>query len=630
MPFSALKNRIKSILEPRARLEPSSPPDAAPASKNSQVAKLHLVQASRLRAEGRLDEAIACCERALAAEPEYVDAFRALSTLFWQTGRTLEAAASCYMVTCLTPDDADAHYNLGHCLLALGKIDDAIASLKTALSLKPGSVVALTRLGWAYKSQDKIAEAVDCWRQAAAQGSEDSGAIALLAMQNRIHCDWRNYQAEQAAVLKSIRSGSGSVPPFVALHLDTTLQDQMLVVKSVLRDIDRARPQFVRRSAERHEKIRLGYISSDFRRHATAYLTAEMFEIHDRSRFEVVGYSMGPDDRSDIRKRLIRAFDRFVDLDAGSIPDPAKQIYDDGIDILIDLKGHTADNCMRILARRAAPIQVHYLGYPGTTGATFIDYLIADRIVVPPDQQKFYSEKLVYLPDSYQVNDRRRPIARAVPRRAQCGLPVDGFVFCCFNGPQKITPAFFDIWMRLLNTVPDSVLWLYEGNEMVAGNLRREAQARGVDGNRLVFGPKLPLDQHLARYSLADLFLDTLPCNAHTTMSDALWAGLPALTCVGDTFAGKVGASLLHAVGLPELITSSLPEYEARAQALAAAPAELAMLRKRLAQVRATAPLFDTVRFTRNIENAYVQMWDLRCAGKKPRQIIVTPDEGEG
>jgi protein O-GlcNAc transferase len=344
---------------------------------------------------------------------------------------------------------------------------------------------------------------------------------------------------------------------------------------------------------------------------------AELFERHDRGRFEVFAYSYGPDDHSPMRARLESAFDRFVDVHALSHREAARLIHADKVDILVDLKGYTHHARPAIPAHRPAPVQVSYLGYPATMGADFIDYIIVDPFVVSDSQQACFSERLVHLPGSYQVNDRRREVARA-PSRQDCGLPAEGLVLCSFNNSYKISPAFFEIWMRLLRSVPGSVLWLLEANQLVRANLRSEAEKRGVDSGRLIFAPIVPPAEHLGRHRHADLFLDTLPCNAHTTASDALWAGLPILTCSGETFAGRVAGSLLMAIGMPELVTKSLEEYEQTALALARAPHRLIALRQKLETNRDTSSLFDLPKLTGNIEAAYARMWQTWLSRQKP------------
>jgi predicted O-linked N-acetylglucosamine transferase (SPINDLY family) len=350
---------------------------------------------------------------------------------------------------------------------------------------------------------------------------------------------------------------------------------------------------------------------------------AELFERHDRARFEIYGYSTGRDDGSPLRARLVSAFDHFIDAQALSHAEAAQRIHDDRIDILIDLKGYTGDSRTEILVNRPAPIQVNSLGYPGTMGADFIDYIIADPTTAPLNHQPFYSEAIVDLPHCYQPNDTQRAISATTPSRAACGLPEEGVVFCCFNGAYKLSPPLFDVWMRLLLASPGGVLWLLVSAEGVKANLRREAEARGVGGERLVFGDVLPLEDHLARHRLADLFLDTAPINAHTTASDALWAGLPVLTILGDSFAGRVAASLVRTVGLPELVAASLADYEAIALELAADPAKLAALKARLATQRGTAPLFDIARYTADLERAYAAMVERWQGGLPPRAFSV-------
>ncbi len=372
---------------------------------------------------------------------------------------------------------------------------------------------------------------------------------------------------------------------------------------------------------KRHSRLRLGYLSAELRTHPIPCLVAQLFEEHDRSCFEVFAFSYGDDDGTPMRRRLEQAFDGFFDVRGLSDEAIARRIREQEIDIMVDLTGHTAGSRLEILASRPAPVQLHYIGHPGTLGADFIDYLIVDPFVVPAEEQQHYSEALVYLSQCYQANDRKRIARRSPTHRAEAGLPADGFVFCCFNQTYKITPPCFDVWMRLLHAVPGSVLWLLADNRWAEDNLRREAAARGVSPERLVFAPRLAAPEHLARHRLADLFLDTFPYNAHTTASDALWMGLPVLTCAGRGFASRVAGSLLHAVGLPELVTHDLAEYERLALTLARDPARLVALRRHLDAVRTTAPLFDIDRTRREIEQAYQQMWELAQRGEAPRSI---------
>ncbi len=374
-----------------------------------------------------------------------------------------------------------------------------------------------------------------------------------------------------------------------------------------------------------HDRIRIAYLSADFYGHATAFLMANLFETHDKARFEISAWSFGPAVDDEMRTRLRKSFEHFHEIGTISDADVAAMLRAQEIDIAVDLKGYTLNSRTAIFSHRAAPIQVNYLGFPGTMGADYMDYIVGDPVVTPPEHDAFYSEKIVRLPDTYQINDSTRAISERTPTRAEAHLPESGFVFCCFNNNYKITPDVFDVWMRLLNRVEGSVLWLIEDNVAAAQNLRLEAESRGVRAQRLVFVERLPLAEHLARHRLADLFLDTLPYNAHTTASDALWAGLPVLTCMGNIFPGRVAASLLKAVGLPELITENLSDYEALALKLATVPASLAELKSRLARNRLTHPLFDTDRFRRHIEAAYVTIYEYYQRGELPQSFSVMP-----
>jgi predicted O-linked N-acetylglucosamine transferase (SPINDLY family) len=364
-------------------------------------------------------------------------------------------------------------------------------------------------------------------------------------------------------------------------------------------------PKLTRRS-----KIRIGYFSADFHNHATTYLMAELFERHDKDKFELIAFSFGPNIKDEMRQRVINAFDQFINVTAMSDKAIAQLSRELGIDIAIDLKGLTTDARLGIFSYKAAPIQVSYLGYPGTLSVDYIDYLIADKILVPRGSQKYYSEKIIYLPYSYQVNDRQRVIAPTQFTKQELCLPQESFVFCCFNNNYKITPDVFDTWVRILKAVDGSVLWLLADNPLAAMNLKKEAVQRGLDPNRLVFADRMDLTEHLARHKVADLFLDTLPYNAHTTASDALWAGLPVLTCLGESFSSRVAASLLNAIELPELVTETQTDYEELAIELAKNPAKLKDIKEKLSRNRLNSPLFDTTLFTRNIEAAYTHMYE--------------------
>jgi predicted O-linked N-acetylglucosamine transferase (SPINDLY family) len=428
----------------------------------------------------------------------------------------------------------------------------------------------------------------------------------------------------EARLHRGLAEGRKVCPPFALLAVDSTPAEQLAAARTWSADrYPLARGACRHGTPHDRGRLRVAYMSGEYRAHATSFLIAGLFETHDRARFEVIGVSSGASDDSDMRRRIEGAFDGFLDVSTLSDDEAARILREKEIDILVDLNGYFGTVRAGIPARRPAPVQVNYLGFPGTSGTPYMDYILADRWVIPDNQQRFYSEKVVYLPDCYQANDARRAIAPQAPGRADAGLAESAFVFCCFNNTHKITPGWFGVWMEILRGVEGSVLWLLEANETVAQNLRREAGQRGVAAERIVFAPRKPLSEHLARHRLADLFLDTLPHNAHTTASDALWAGLPVLTCAGAAFAGRVAASLLDAVGLGDMIARSRDDYIAAAVRLAKAPEALRDIRERLAAQRLTHPLFDTARFTRHIESAYDTMWQRYKKGRQPAGFAV-------
>ncbi|HJU15227.1 MAG TPA: tetratricopeptide repeat protein, partial [Stellaceae bacterium] len=587
-------------------------------------AEAHNTLGDVLTALGRFGEAEACCREAVRLQPGYAEAYNNLGIALALLSRPQEAEACYREALRLKPGNATALKNLGLALFSLGRPDEAESCYREALRLEPGNAAVLKNFGNALFLQGKLSEAADAFERAAALEPDDADALATWAFIKQQMCDWSAHDEDEARFRAGLKAQALQATPSVAFRLlgvSSTAEEQLACARRVAAGLAAHEPApFPIPPPRSGERIRLGYL---IRPHPTGHLIAGLIEHHDRRRFEVIGYCIGLDDGSGVRDRLAKAFDRFVDIVPMQDPDAARLIHADALDVLVDLSGFTPVGRPKIPAYRPAPIQVNYLGYPGTMGADFIDYILVDRFVVPPEQQSCFSERVVYLPDCYQSNDDKRAIAPATPARAECGLPEQGFVFCCFNDSYKLTPRFFDVWMRLLHAVPGSVLWLLEPNRLVASNLAREAEARGIASTRLVFAPRLPLPEHLARHRLADLFLDTLPYNAHTTASDALWAGLPVLTCAGDTFAGRVGGSLLQAVGLGELVTASLEDYEALALRLAGDAGMLTRLRARLAQNRQTFPLFDTERLTRNLEAAYLRMHQIRKAGGSPMAFSV-------
>jgi predicted O-linked N-acetylglucosamine transferase (SPINDLY family) len=586
----------------------------------------HANLALTLNDQGLFEAGLNSSWRAIELIPDFPGAHVNCAAALLGLERFAEAEAPLRRAVELTPEKAEAHSDLGELLAKIDRCDEAEMSFRRAVAINQDFAPAYLGLGNLLRAQGNLSDAIACFERAVAVDPDNARVLAAWFRERQHICDWSGYDWGEARARRAIEAQPSLGTAFTLITLSSTPGQQLAcarrvagafnVPESAVLPCPRPRPR---------DRIRLGYLSADFHQHATAILIAGLIEHHDRRGFEVVGYSCGSDDGSAMRARLTTSFDRFVDLSKIPHRQAAELIHADGVDILIDLKGFTRYCRTAILAHRPAPIQVNYLGYPSTMGADFIDYIIVDPFVVPPDQQSHFSERLVHLPDCYQCNDETRAVAERTPLRFECGLPEEGVVFCCFNASYKITPAFFDIWMRLLSAVPGSVLWLLDANPWAKVNLAREAAARGIRDERLVFAPRQLSPKHLARHRLADLFLDTLPVNAHTTASDALWAGLPLLTCVGNTFAGRVAGSLLRAIGLGELVTTSLEEYEALALRLAQEPETLAGLRARLAQNRLTHPLFDTVRSTGNLEAAYRRMWENWRAGRPPAAFSVSP-----
>ena len=605
----------------------------------------HANHAGALLGLGRFAEAEAALRRALAIAPDDAGLRLDLGYVLHQEKRLGEAVAAYRRVLEIRPDLWEAHNNLGCVLTDLKRPDEATVCFAAALRLAPDKAATLHNLGKALRDQHRLVAAVSCFRQAVAlrpdlaaahlelgralarMGTLDGAETALgRAAQQLDHatiewfwarrrmCDWDGYgEAEADARQKA------DTQVFLLAAIGSSPVEQLDCARRAAAAMASPRPSDPpRRQIIPGERLRIGYVSTNFRTHAEAFLISGLIEQHDRQAFEIIGYSAGPDDGGETRARLVRAFDRFVEISRATDRDAAATICAEGVDILVDLNGHTSGGRLALFAHRPAPVQVSYLGYPATTGADFMDYILVDPFVAPADQQPFYTERLAHLPDCYQCNDDRRPISAETPSRAACGLPDDGFVFCCFNNSAKITPDLFDIWMRLLLAAPGSVLWLFDDNPWARAGLAREAANRGVAPERLVFAPRLPLPDHLARHRLADLFLDTLPFNAHTTASDALWAGLPIVTCPGTTFASRVAGSMLHATGMPDLVASSLQDYETLALRIARDRDLHAALRARLERNRRMFPLFNSARFARNIEAAYRRMWEIWRAGRGP------------
>ncbi|MCC7251817.1 tetratricopeptide repeat protein [Hyphomicrobium sp.] len=586
--------------------------------------------ATFLRAEKRFAEAVPVQRRATTLVPDRADYHFNFASALEGAGKKRDALSAYQAGLALEPERDDAYARVGTLLRGMEMHEGAATALEHAVKLNPELTNAHYDLGITYKLMGRTEEARAAIGRAIACAPDSLVFRFEHIHLRRILCDWDGLDAEEARSLDLLETSKSCVAPFLLLPMPSDRAMQFKAAQRFARAVAAPAEQRFEShltGSRRDRRIRVGYVSADFFAHATAFLLAEVLEKTDRSRFELFAYCYSPDDGSDMRRRVVAAFDRFVDIGTMTDREAAAAIHADGIDILVDLKGYTRHARTEIFSYRPAPIQVNYLGYPGTMGADYIDYVLADPVVAPMEHQEHYTERIVHLPHCYQPNDRQRKIADAPMTRAEFGLPEDAFVFCSFNNPYKLTPVLFDVWMRLLKRVPGAVLWIYAKEAGCRENLAREAAARGVDPARLILATPRPPAEHLARLRLADLFLDTPQYNAHTTASDALWAGLPVLTCIGETFSGRVAASILTAMNLDELITDSLDAYERAAIAFAEDRRRLEPIRRKIAAERETAPLFDSDRYTRNLERAYETMVDIMRRGEVARPFAVVESE---
>ena len=583
-----------------------------------------------LQSLDRHDEALASLDGALQIDPNHLEALINRGVLLSEVGRHAEAIASYDRAVAVSPADVRAHCNRSKTLFSLDRHSEALVSAERALAIDPAHVESLYTRGTVLGRLHRYDEAMVALERVLELAPAHPHALAQLATNCLAICAWDKAAAVAGRLYAAMAAGTAIVAPHILLQLSAAPDVTLAGARRFVEHQIPAGPRlYAGPPATPSSKIRLAYLSGDFRIHPVAYLTAELFEHHDRRRFEIVGLSFGPDDKSELRSRIAKSFDRFHDVRTASDRDAAALMRRLGVDIAVDLSGHTDNSRLGILRYRAAPVQVNYLGYAGTTGADFIDYIIADKVVLPFEHQPHYSEKIVHLPDCFLVNDATKAISPNIPSRAQAGLPESGFVFCCFNNAYKISAEIVCLWMRLLTKVDGSVLWLSQLDARACDNLRAAARGAGVDPGRIVFAQRKPaMADHFARQRLADLFVDTPGYNAHTTASDALWAGLPVLTCIGTTFPGRVAASLLQSVGLPDMVTRTLDDYESLALKLAREPILLAEIRQRLEQNRLTYPLFNTDRFARHIEQAYVTMHENQRQGREPASFRVDPIAG--
>jgi predicted O-linked N-acetylglucosamine transferase (SPINDLY family) len=590
-------------------------PDYADAWSNRGVTLIRLKQ---------FEEALASYDKVISLKPNYAEAWANRGVALKQLKRFEEALTSYDKAISLKPDYAEAWSFSGIALQELKQYEQSLACFDKAISYKPNYATAWFCRGEMLKEPKRYEEALISYEKVI-----DIDPNYEFCLGQKLHaqmhmCIWKDLEPQLIKLSERVSNGIPASTPFSILAL---LDEPKTLQRAADIYVQAKFPTQVSSAAfdkkNQTERTRIGYYSADFHNHATSYLMAELFEVHDRSRFEIFGFSFGPNKQDEMRERVAAGVDHFHEVSNKSDREIAELSRTLGIDIAIDLKGFTQDSRTGIFAERCAPIQVNYLGYPGTMAAPYIDYIIADPVLIPPETQDYYSEKVVYLPDCYQINDGKRRISQNEFTREEFGLPGDQFVFCCFNNNYKILPETFDSWMRILKSVEGSVLWLIQANDWSTTNLRKEAAARGIDESRLVFAKRMELEGHLARHRLADLFLDTLPYNAHTTASDALWAGLPVLTQIGQSFAARVSASLLTAIGLPELITRDVEQYESLAIELAQNPSKLSSIRQKLEANKTTSPLFNASVFAKNIENAYSQIMERYTAGQEPEHIYV-------
>jgi protein O-GlcNAc transferase len=592
---------------------------------NPKNAEVYNNIGNALNAKGDPEAAIGSYKRALEIKPDYAEAYSNMGGVTLEGKDGQEAAIeSCKQALKIKPDYAEAYNNMGIALNAKGELEAAIDCYKQAVLIKPDYADAYYNKGNALVENGALVASIKSYEMALKIKPDYQAARANKLDQQAHICDWAAVEQDRDFIA-ILGTSTEPIPPFVFQSLEDAPERHRVRSETYTKKLYSSNTPLplADRPSQKPQHLRIGYFSADFHEHPVAYLMAKVLETHDRGRFEVYGYSIGPAKNDDMRQRLIKAFDVFTDVSDMNGKEVALLARHHKIDIAIDLTGYTKNSRPGIFACRAAPIQINYLGYSGTMGADFIDYIIADPVVIPNGYEQYYSERILRLPNTFLPTDNSRLMSTRQMTRSEVGLPEAGFVICCFNNNYKISPREFDIWMRVLVKVEGSVLWLRNSNAWSEDNLRRHAEIRGVDPSRLVFAGWAPMEEHLTRQKLADIFLDTFAYNAHTTASEALWAELPVVTKAGKGFSARAAASLLTAVGLPELITETEQEYEALILNLATNPERLAQIRKTLADKRLSAPLFDTALFTKHLEDGYQQVYQRYYDGKLPDDIFV-------
>jgi protein O-GlcNAc transferase len=585
--------------------------------------EVHNNMGTALQDQGKLSEAIEAYQRALKIKPDHVDVHNNMGTALKNHGKLDEAIEAYQRALGIEPDHVGAHNNMGNALQDQGKLDAAIDAYRRALNIKPDHADAYNNMGVALKDQGKLDAAIDAYQRALKIKPDYPEAEAQLLHQLSLICDWSQIEllSDQCAWLGITTK---AVPTFAMLSTEDNAERQLIRSRIWASENFKQAPRPLPAKPKlRPKRLKIGYFSADFHDHPVQYLMAGVIREYDNAKFEVFAFSYGFDKSGEMRQRVKKNVNHFYDVSDYSDDSILDLARAHGLDIAIDLTGYTGRTRSALFQYRLAPVQINYLGYPGSMGADFMDYIVADPTVIPSSQRQHYSENVIYL-HSFLPNDDQRQIAQTNTKRIDFGLPDDAFVFCCFNNSYKISPREFGIWMRVLSQTDGSVLWLSKANKWAEGNLRKEAQVRGIDPSRLIFANRLPhIEEHLARHKHADLFIDTFNYNAHTTASEALWAGLPVVTKQGNQFAARVAASLLNAVGLSELVTTTEVDYEALIIELATNSNKLKVIKDRLADNRLTQPLFDTKRYTRNFESGLQKVYDLYFNGEVPQDVWV-------
>ena len=619
-----LRSNCAVLLEALGRLDEARQLHAEAAALDPASARFRFNLGRAATLLGRPDEAVEAYRGALAIDPDMVESLSAMASALVLLGRHAEAAEAAQRAQALRPDSADIANNCAVVLQQGGRTAEAADMYHVALAADPAHAGAWANLGIAFQELFRFDDAVEAFERAIAVRPDFHSAVVEAIKIRRHICDWSRYDEDEAQLHGLIDRQTDAVFMLLLMAFPASAERHHACARHHMAKLN-AEPARIGPHPRPvvSARLRVGYISHDFREHPVGRLLPEMLAQHDRRAVEVFAYPLGPDDPGRVRRRVLRACDHVVDLHGMSDRAAAQRIYDDRLDVLVDLTGPTTGARLDILALRPAPVQVSLLGWPGTTGLDCIDYVIGDALLTPADHQPYFSERIVQLPHCYQPGDPYRAVAIPDLTRADCGLPDEGFVFCSFNNTLKLTPDLFDLWLRLLARVPGSVLWLYCKTPRTMANLRARAETRGISPDRVVFAPVAGMDAYLGRLRLADLFLDSFPYTAGATCNDALWMGLPVLTCAGDAYVSRMASSLLRAAGIPDLVTTSLADYEALALRLAVEPGLLASVKRRLSLGRQTAPLFDMPRYTAALEGAYHHMRVLAQSGRPPEGFAI-------